>query len=197
MVDYENLMKSMDASAEEKIAELMEKSARTASEIRNRARVKAEEIKRLHMDSAVKAVALERNKLTYLANNEARKQISGIRHGHYNEAFNQAKERLESFRDSPDYADSLRKMAEEAFETLGENEAVLHVDERDKGLCTKIAEGLAGRCEVVADIHCTGGLNVSSLDGKVVIYNTVESRLEKARRHMRLEIFSILYGRKE
>lgn len=197
MVDYENLMKSMDASAEEKIAEMMEKSAATASEIRKRARIKAEEIKKLHADSAANAVALERNKLTYLANNEARKQISGIRHGHFNDAFDQAKERLESFRGSPDYADSLRKMALEAFETLGEHDAVLHVDGRDEGLCRKIAEGLPGRCEVVADIHCAGGLNVSSRDGKVTIYNTVESRLEKARRRMRLEIFSILYGRKE
>ncbi len=194
MVDYENLMKSMDASAEEKIAELMEKSAGTAAEIRSRARVKAEEIRRLHMDGAAKAVALERNKLTYLANNEAKKHIAGIRHGHYDEAFDKAKERLESFRDSPDYAESLRRMAEEAVEALGEAEAVLHVDSRDEGLCKDIAASLPRHCEVVADIRCAGGLNASSRDGRVVIHNTLESRLAKARHRMRLEIFALLGG---
>jgi len=194
MVDYENLMKSMDASAEEKIAELMVNTGKTTAEIRERAAAKAEEIKKLHMDSALKAVVLVRNKQSYIANKEVGNQAACLKHELFNEAFTKARERLLSFRDSAQYADSFRKMAEEAVQALGENDIVLHVDKKDEALSRKIAETLDKRCEVVADNDCLGGLNVSTPDGKVFIYNTVESRLESARRRMRLEIFNTLYG---
>ncbi len=193
-MDYENLMKSMEAGAEEKLDELMRKAKKTSAEIKSGAMVKAAEIKKLHMDGAQRAVALERNKSLYTANSEARKELGNLRHGLFNEAFGRAREQLVSVRDTGRYEEIFRKMAEEAVRALGESEAVLHVDKRDEGLCRKVAEGLGVSCEVVADNSCLGGLTVTTKDGKVVIYNTIESRLESARRRMRLEVFGLLLG---
>jgi len=39
-----------------------------------------------------------------------------------------------------------------------------------------------------------GGLVATTKDGKVVVLNTLESRLENARRRLRLRTFSMLYG---
>ncbi len=193
-MDYENLMKSMDAGAEEKLTELMQGAKKTSEEIKSRALAKADEIKKLHKDSAVKAVALERNKSLYMANSDARKQMGNLKHELYNEAFARARKRLASARKNGHYEDSFRKMAEEAVRALGESEAVLHVDKRDADLCRKVADGLGIGYVIVPDIDCLGGLTVTSKDGKVVVYNTVESRLENAMRRMRLEIFNKLYG---
>jgi V/A-type H+-transporting ATPase subunit E len=193
-MDYENLMRSMDAGAEEKLAELTEKAGKTSAEIKSRALVKAEEIKKLHMDGALKAAALERNKSLYVANSDARKRIGSLKHELFDEAFARARERLASVRESGNYEDSFRRMAGEAVLALGESEAVLHVDKRDADLCRKVADGLGVRCEILADLSCMGGLIASTKDGKVVVYNTIESRLESARRRMRLDIFGMLCG---
>jgi V/A-type H+-transporting ATPase subunit E len=193
-MDYENLMKSMDAGAEDKLTELMQKARKTSAEIKSRALAKAAEIKKLHMDGASKAAMLERNKSFFTANSEAKKQIGSLKHELFNEAFARARERLVSARESGNYEDSFRKMAEEAVRALGESEVVLHIDKRDMDLCRKVADGLGIRCEILADNSCMGGLIATTMDGKVVVHNTLESRLENARRRMRLEIFNMLHG---
>lgn len=194
MVDYDSLMKSMDADAGEKIAAIAKGAEATAAEIRSRARARADEARRLHMDSAAKAVELEKNRRMFLAHGEAKRQAAGIRHGRYGEAFDRAKEQIASFRDSPDYPACLRKMAEEALEELGEAEAVLHVDPRDEALARRILEDAAPGCEIVADLRCAGGLDACRRDGRVVVHNTLESRLERGKRRMRLDIFAMLGG---
>jgi V/A-type H+-transporting ATPase subunit E len=179
-MDYENLMKSMDVGAEDKMAELMQRARKTSEEIKSRA--------------LAKAAMLERNKSLYTANSEARKQIGNLKHEFLNEAFDRTRERLASSRENGYYEDSFRKMMEEAIRGLGESEVVLHIDKRDVDLCRKVAGGLGIRCEIVTDNDCMGGLIATTRDGKVVVYNTIESRLQNARRRMRLEIFNLLYG---
>ncbi len=193
-MDYENLMKSMDEGAEDKMAELMQNALKTSEEIKSRAVAKAAEIKKLHMDGALKAAILERNKNYYAANSEARKQIGNLKHELFGEAFARAGERLALARKSGYYEDTFRKLAEEAVRAIGEGEVILHVDKRDVDLCRKVAGGLGVRCEIMADNDCAGGLTATTKDGKVVVYNTLESRLESARRRLRLEVFDMLYG---
>jgi V/A-type H+-transporting ATPase subunit E len=193
-MDYENLLKSMDASAEEKMAELMQRASKTSAEIKSIAHAKAAEIKKLHMDGALKTTMLERNKSFFMANNEAKKQIGSLKYELFSEAFARARERLASVRENGYYEDVFRRMAEEAVRGLGESEVVLHIDKKDIGLCRKVADDLGVRCEILADNNCMGGLIATSKDGKVVVHNTLESRLESARRRMKLEIFNTLYG---
>jgi vacuolar-type H+-ATPase subunit E/Vma4 len=46
----------------------------------------------------------------------------------------------------------------------------------------------------VPDLHSAGGLIASARDGMVVVSNTVESRLEKAKDSLKLEIFAALFS---
>ena len=70
----------------------------------------------------------------------------------------------------------------------------IHVDRRDLDLCTRTLVTLGIRCEALTDIESAGGLVVSSLDGLVMISNTVESRLERAREKKRLSVYAALFG---
>jgi vacuolar-type H+-ATPase subunit E/Vma4 len=49
-------------------------------------------------------------------------------------------------------------------------------------------------CEIRTDLESIGGLSINSLDGKITISNTIESRLERVREHKRLEIYAKLFG---
>jgi V/A-type H+-transporting ATPase subunit E len=195
-MEHDNLIKSMEASAEENKAEMQHKAEKKAAEIKNDAMAKAEEIKKPRMESAVKAAMQERNERLFAANNEAKTHLASLKYELFNEAFEQARARLGSLRESGYYEDTFRQMAAEAIKTIGEDEVVLHVDKRDADLCRKVVDGMGKRCEIVADISCSGGLNASTKDLKISALNTVEYRLEKARQRMKLEIFSILGDRR-
>jgi vacuolar-type H+-ATPase subunit E/Vma4 len=49
-------------------------------------------------------------------------------------------------------------------------------------------------CEVVANLTTLGGLNATTVDERLMVFNTLESRLERARDLMKREIMSTLYG---
>jgi vacuolar-type H+-ATPase subunit E/Vma4 len=53
---------------------------------------------------------------------------------------------------------------------------------------------LGWNSEIVGDLTSAGGLAVSTKDGKVVVSNTIESRLNNAKELLKREIFSTLFG---
>jgi len=195
-MNHDSLIKSMEASAEEKKAEILDKAKKKAVELISEAMVKAGEIKKPTMESAVKAAMQERNERLFTANSEAKAHLASLKYELFNEAFEQARARLGTLRESGHYEDTFRLMAVEAIKAIGEDEVVLHVDKRDVDLCRKVVDGTDKRCEIMADISCAGGLNASTKDLKIFAFNTVEYRLEKARQRMKLEIFSILGDRR-
>ncbi len=193
-MEYENLMTSMEASADEKIAELTDKAAAAAQKVREEARKKADETVTAHLDSAALAMEAESNRAMYEARAAVKKEAAGVRHEYYSRAFEEAEKRLAAFRQNGGYEGFFRKALAESVEALGEKELVLHIDARDEELCRRSMALLGIDCAVKADLACTGGLNASTMDGKVVVFNTLEARLRSARERLKLEVFSALYG---
>jgi V/A-type H+-transporting ATPase subunit E len=193
-MEYENLMTSMEASADEKIAELTDKAAAAAQKVRDEAQKKADEIVRAHQDSAAMAMEAESNRALYEARAAVKKEAASVRFECYSRAFDEAEKRLEAFRQNGVYESFFRKAMAESVEALGEKELVLHIDARDEELCRRSMALLGIECGVKADMTCAGGLNASTTDGKVVVFNTLEARLRSARERLKLDVFSALYG---
>ncbi|WP_174590004.1 V-type ATP synthase subunit E [Methanocella conradii] len=193
-MDYENLMKSMEASAEEKREELLRKARESAAKIEEEARLKADEIVKGHISRASRNLEVDRNRLLYEARSKARGESAAIMHEYFSRAFSLAEGRLAAIRQENGYEDFFRRAMAEAIDAIGEKEFVLHVDPRDEDLCRRIIGTIGIECPVQADISCAGGLNVSTPDGRTVVFNTIESRLKSARERHRLEVFSALFG---
>lgn len=193
-MDYESLMRSMEASADEKKREVIEKARREASAIVEDARANAAEIEKTHLLRATEAAVRDRNRSLYLARSEVKREIAGIKHEMFNRAFVGARTRLASMRDNNGYIVRFKKMAEEAASALGSHEIVLQVDKRDEALCRSAMPSNEHVYDIRPDIESIGGLNASTPDGKVVVLNTTESRLETARERLKMEVFSALFG---
>jgi V/A-type H+-transporting ATPase subunit E len=84
-------------------------------------------------------------------------------------------------------------LKETILELEGE-EILLHIDKQDESLCKKLLKELKLNHEIVTDITSIGGLNASTRDGKFIVFNTIESRLETAKVQLKLEVFAVLYG---
>lgn len=193
-MDYEGLMKSLEGSAEEKKAAIIEKARREAASIQEEARAQSGEIVKARLSRAAAVAELERNKSLYEARSEVKKNISMVKHQLFLKAFKDAEKRLDGVRSLEDYELSYRKMLEEALAALGDKQAVLHVDRRDEALAKKILSSIGRSIEVKPGQDTIGGLYASTPDGKVVVYNTIESRLRMARERLKMEVFSTLFG---
>ena len=193
---YEQLIESVEVSAEERIMELKEKAHRQSIEIRKEAEGKDETITRKHLDAAKRAVVVERNKSIAKVKEETRMQLIRAKDEVYQKACFEAKKILSSGRENANYEKSFRKMLKEAVLELEGEEIQLHIDKRDESLCKKLLPELKVNCEIITDLTCAGGLNAGTKDQKFIVFNTIESRFEKAKVLLRLDLFAALYGGK-
>ncbi len=112
----------------------------------------------------------------------------------FKHAFSEAQKILLSVRGKENYENIFRNLLKETIFELEGEEILLHVDKRDESLCKKLLQELKSKSEIVTDITSAGGLNASTRDGKFIIFNTIESRFERAKVQLKLEVFGILYG---
>jgi V/A-type H+-transporting ATPase subunit E len=191
---YENLIESMEVSAEKRINEILKNAHEQGDEIRKTALTKAQLIKAAYREEAQKSVDGERNKLIYQVKAENKMNVIKEKDRVIKSAFAEVKKRLDNFRNDENYHDNFKKMLQEAVRALETEKVVLHIDKRDESLCRQVLNELNINSQIVADLTSGGGLVVSTKDGKIVVFNTVESRLAKAEELMRREIFATLYG---
>ena len=191
---YEDLLKSVEESAREKELDLRNKEAAAVDEIKARAKKQAGEIRQVHIDEATMSVTTERNKLFYLTKAENKELLIKTRETAFERAFSEAEVRFKGLRSSPDYPAIFSRLLREAAHTLGDEGVVVHIDPRDEVLCKKTLSLLNLSYEVRTDLVTEGGVTLSLPDNSVVISNTVESRMQRAKELRRKEIHAILTG---
>jgi V/A-type H+-transporting ATPase subunit E len=193
-VAYEDLLKSVEESAREKEAELRKKEAAAVEDIKTRARKQAAAIRQTRIDEAVRSITAERNKLLYLTKTENKGLLIKTRETAFERAFSGAETRLSALRSSPEYPAIFEKLMREAAGAMGDGVFVVHVDPRDVELCKKTLALLRLVPEIRSDITTAGGMVASLPDNSIVISNTVESRMQRAKELKRKEIHAILTG---
>jgi V/A-type H+-transporting ATPase subunit E len=194
LVAYENLLKSVDESAEEREQELRKNAQVTIESLKKKAHEQAERVRQSLITDAEKAAEVERNKLMYLVNAENKAHLITVREKLFSTAFDDAKVQLSTLRNRPEYPDIFKKLTIDAAAALGADIFQVHVDPRDEVLCRRTLDSLHLHAEIIPDLTSAGGLVSSLPDRSVIISNTVESRLERAQERKKREIYSILSG---
>jgi V/A-type H+-transporting ATPase subunit E len=191
---YENLLKSVEESAQEKEGDLREKARTAVQQISEDAKNQVTMIQQSLLAEAKKSATIEKNKLTYLTKGENKKKLIKTKEAIFSTAFGDAEQRLSHVRKDPKYPDILKNLTREAVGALGGETFRIHIDKRDEKLIKKILSELHLSGEVIADLQCSGGLVVSTQNESVKISNTLESRLERVKEQKKLEIYAVLYG---
>lgn len=191
---YEDLLKSVEESAREKEQELRNRQTTAIDEIKALAKKQAAAVRQGQLDEAGKSVTAERNKQLYLTKAENKENLIRVREAAFEQAFAGAEKRLASLRADPHYPAIFERLFREVAGSFGDGGFVVHVDPRDEALCRKILAGLNPAPGILADITTAGGVIAGTRDNTVVIRNTVESRLERARELKRREIHAILFA---
>lgn len=190
----EDLIKAVEVGGQERISEIMERSKAEADDIIKEAQARDDPLKKRLLHEAKKSADIQRNKLLSAAREKHRMGVIKTKNEVFQKIFDEALHQLESVRKRPQYKDNLKLLLNEALVGLGESDVVLHIDKRDEALWKEILNESKEHYQVVTDLTCAGGLNVNTRDERFVVFNTLESRLKKAKEIYRPEIFSILFG---
>jgi V/A-type H+-transporting ATPase subunit E len=191
---YENLLKSVEESAQEREQELREKAQSAVQAISEDTQNQAAEIQQSLLAETKKAVAIEKNKRIYLTKGENKETLIKTKEKIVSKAFHDAEQRLSGLRNDPKYPAVFKKLAHEAIEAVGGEKFHIHIDKRDEHLVKRILSDMNLTGEIIADLQCSGGLVVSTRNESVKISNTLESRLERAKERKKLEIYAVMYG---
>ncbi len=191
---YEQLIESVEQCADDKITAVREKAGQDSAAIIAEAKEKDAVIKKRHLDLAGRMVDSERRKALAKIREKNRMSLIQAKEAVYIKAFAEARKILLSARGQAGYEVFFRKILNETIHELEGEEIQLHIDTRDEPLCRKLLQEFKITCEIVADLTCAGGLNASTRDGRFIVFNTIESRFDRAKLLLKRDVYATLYG---
>jgi vacuolar-type H+-ATPase subunit E/Vma4 len=191
---YDHLIQAIEDGAEEKLRDFRESKDREIREIQERAETESAQLRKDLLNETERRINVEKNKRIYSAREQVKDHLTRARQEACLQVFQEADERLSSIRLNPSYGAFFKAVLAEITESLDSEKIRLHIDKKDEALCRQCIKDTGKELEIVPDLITGGGLNGSSPDGKIIIRNTVEDRLARAKERMKIVVFSGLYG---
>jgi V/A-type H+-transporting ATPase subunit E len=187
----EIILETIRASGAAQIQEIDSATQAQVNEILAQARMEAHQIEEDSCQLASAPAAAERARILHRARLEALRIVGDVRENLVDTTIHRARERLMSIRNDVCYPTVLHMLTQEALTELALGEsgtAEVLADPRDETLMKKLIDELQWNLRVNYALSCWGGLIAKSADGRVVVIDTFESRLERAaaflRRHL-------------
>lgn len=186
------ILERIQAAGDAQVQVIEQEAQARAGAILAQAYIEAEQIEADARAESSAPAGAERARILHRARLDALHILGEVREELVDTASARTRERLASLRSDPSYPEVLRSLAEEALAGLAASEGTDHsrvqADPRDMALLQSILQGLKIDVPVQYDLNTWGGLIASSADGRVVVTNTLERRLEQAmpflRRHL-------------
>ncbi len=184
------ILDAIHAAGDSQVLDIETQAQAHADAILAEAHLKAERIRQDAHGRVVSQATKERVRIIQQARIEALQIVGTVRETLVDDALEVTRSHLAGLRADPLYPDVLRLLIEEALRQLSTSLAdterpQLAADPRDRVLIERILREMALEVTLSADLTCQGGIIARSADGRVVIYNTLEGRLERALQYLR------------
>ena len=190
------ILDAIRAAGEAQLHDLDLLTTTQVREILASAEVEAQDIREEARESASAPAARERARIIHRANLESLHILGSVREMLVDATLDQTRGRLALLRSEKGYPSILRKLVTEALLELDglpdDAEGVfLEADPRDKVPLNVILSELGLKTTVNYTLTCWGGVSARTIDGQVVVINTLESRLERAIPYLRRFLASV------
>ncbi len=187
----EHILRAMQEQAESQITKVVTSANEEAAALVAEAEQDAQQIRARHRARVEPMLATEAASLQNKAKLGALRAAANAREQLLVSAFKQAEDCLVELRRSPQYPAVFGALAREAAQGLS-GELVANVDPDDAALARRAFTELGVHAEVQTKQIPLGGLELMTRDGRVVIVNTLASRMEIARSRLRGPVAAIL-----
>jgi len=197
-VSLQAILDAIYASGEAQVREIEARAKTQGKEVLEEAEVEAGRLREKSQATAITPAVAARARIIHRARFEAQQIIGNARQALVEAALSQVRESLASVRTTPIYRATLQQLTEEAVTELSASphesaDIQLTVDPRDRELLEAILHDLQLDLPTSVQLECSGGLIAKSEGGRVVVVNTLESRLERATPYLR-HFLATLFG---
>ena len=194
LMKYDHLIQAIEDGAEEKLRDIRESKDREIREILKNADAESAGLREELLAETKRRIDVEKNKKIYSAREQAKDHLARARHEVYIQVFQEAAVRLSSLRSDSSYGTFFKAVLSEVIESLDSEKILINIDKKDEALCRQLIKDTGREFSIVTDLTTQGGLIGSTPDGKVVIRNTIEDRIARAKERMKVFVFSGLFG---
>jgi vacuolar-type H+-ATPase subunit E/Vma4 len=193
------IVEAIRKAGEEQVLEIEHQAHSQASQILTNARLQADTISEKACAEIVAPAARERARIIHRARLEALRQLGHAREELVDAALDQVRGRLAGMRGDDSYPQVLNYLIDEALSALnlsanGTTTVSLQADPRDRVLFEAHLQELGLDVAVDYDMESLGGVVARSEDNRVVVINTLESRIEKATPYLRRYLAALFEG---
>jgi vacuolar-type H+-ATPase subunit E/Vma4 len=180
------ILEKIRAAGEAQIQGVETNTLAQVSEILAQVRLEAQQIDEDACANASAPAVAERARILHRARSESLRIVGDVRENLVDTALTRAHERLTTIRADPCYLEVFRTLTKEALaELASDTNAKLLADPRDEKMLKNILNDLKLDLPVSYELNCCGGLIAKSADGRVVVINTFEARMERAMTFLR------------
>ncbi len=192
----EDILRALEEKAETRIEGIQLEAQQRVAEIISEVERDAEHTRRVRLRKVEDAVRSESTAIVYSASLKAKNELIRAQEETVDEAFRLAEKRLAELNKDQSYPAILGTLLDEVLEFF-EGEAVLQVRPEDRSPVESMMADRQRQYRISeTPLTASGGLVASSPNGEVTVSNTLESRLDRARDKLRLEISNTLFGAK-
>ncbi len=194
-----NIAKEILEEAQKEAEALLLKAESDGKTLLDEAKAEAERRCKSIIDKAEKDVETKLKETSSLLDAEAKNELLRAHEELVEDVFNRTRERLKQYASSTDYSACLIRLISEASEQIGSDKLTLRLNKRDHRLMTKnqlqaLSKKLGVELIKSDDfLNSVGGSIVSTLDGRIMVNNTFESRLEMLKPVLRARVARILF----
>lgn len=202
----EELRKEIMEETEKRVREIIDDAHRRAEEILKEAERKAAEIVRRRREELIKKLKEKERAELALARIECKKIMNLQAMALVEKVYEEVKRKLIELRKSDGYKDVLATLLVEALSALNLREAVVYLNEQDKGLFRDnlsyfeelVSKKIGGNVKLIISnnsIDIIGGVIVSDVSGRTFYNNSFDAKLKESRETLLYELTSMLYVR--
>lgn len=176
------ILETIRTESEKTASDLVDSARAEAGQILDRATTRAEEERRRLGSSLDDRARQERSRIISRAHLETARERRAARETVYQTAFEEVRQRLRQARSSPDYAEILGLLLDEAMAVLP-NADVIRVDPGDVDVVERLLGSRGLRLDIETEETPMGGMRLIA-EGRDVD-NTLATRLQRADTHLR------------
>jgi len=178
----------MEAEAREERERILAEARTEGERILADARGEVETSRARRLDLERRQARAQRARLENDARLAGLRVLADAREALVDAALAQAEAELSVLRVKASYPDVLRRLLAEAASMVDARPLVVEVDPRDLELLRTVAAAEGLDVEALPTLHSAGGLVARDQAAAVLVHNTLEARLRKARGALRLEM---------
>ncbi|OHB89928.1 MAG: hypothetical protein A3E19_05745 [Planctomycetes bacterium RIFCSPHIGHO2_12_FULL_52_36] len=185
----------LDDMEREVLQEKERLEAATKKQIEDIKAASEKEVKRLReevLKSVDEKLKLECTRSLARAEQEVKNSILLKKQGIIESLLKEVEDTVLKAREEEFYPMLFKQMLLEALKEL-EGEAIIEVHPSDKALCQEIIRELGRNCRIEDLKGISGGVVLTSPDGRVTIHNSLQSRIKNARKRAMEEVARVLF----